>query len=364
LTGGAADSVRVLAASSRWYVVTVTDARGCIFTDSTFLEVLAPISPFRGLNASWCFGENYVLDPNLAAAFVGFSWLPDPDITDPSSWQQTFSTLPARWVYLALSDTLGCSYIDSIRINPEVRVQVNGSADRYVCNNDTVTLQVSGGTRYLWSTGDTTSSIRATTATQAVYWVIAYLGDCRSLNDTILLTNATAEADFTFSPDTGYAPQLVSFTNLSPDANQLRFVWDFGDGNGSVEANPQHIYRAPGAYSVRLNVRNVVTGCSDSLLYEFVIIDSIQILLPNAFTPNGDGINDVFRGVIRNFEAFEFLIYDRWGGLVFTGKSETFTWDGTQNGEALPAGVYPYVLKAQGKNGRPYNRTGQIVLIR
>lgn len=364
LTGGAADSVRVLAASSRWYVVTVTDTRGCISIDSTFLEVLAPISPFRGLNASWCFGENYVLDPNLAAAFVGFSWLPDPDITDPSSWQQTFSSLPARWVYLALSDTLGCSYIDSIRINPEVRVQVNGSADRYVCNDDTVTLQVSGGTRYLWSTGDTTSSIRATTATQAVYWVIAYLGDCRSLNDTILLTNATAEADFTFSPDTGYAPQVVSFTNLSPDANQLRFVWDFGDGNGSVEANPQHIYRAPGAYSVRLNVRNVVTGCSDSLYYEFVIIDSIQILLPNAFTPNGDGINDVFRGVIRNFEAFEFLIYDRWGGLVFTGKSETFTWDGTQNGEALPAGVYPYVLKAQGKNGRPYNRTGQIVLIR
>lgn len=364
LTGGTADSVRVLATSSRWYVVSVADARGCIATDSTFLEVVEPVSPFRGLNATWCFGETFILDPALADAFAGFTWLPDPDITDPTTWQQTFSSLPARWVYLSLSDTSGCNYIDSIRINPEVRVQVNGSADRYVCNDDTVTLQVSGGTRYLWSTGDTTSSIRATTATQAVFWVIAFLGDCRSLNDTILLTNATVEADFAFSPDTGYAPQIVSFTNLSPAANQSRFVWDFGDGNGSAEANPQHIYRAPGAYRVRLNVLNFVTGCSDSLVYEFVIIDSIQILLPNAFTPNGDGVNDVFKGVFRNFADFEFLIYDRWGGLVFTGTTETFTWDGTQNGDAVPAGVYPYVLKARGKNGRPYNRTGQIVLIR
>ena len=364
LNGGTTNEVTVRALSSRWYVVTVTDARGCISTDSVFLEVVEPVSPFQGINATWCYGESFTLDPALADAFSGFSWLPDPDITDPSSWQQTFSSLPARWVYLSLNDTLGCSYVDSIRLNPEVRVQVNGGPDRFVCNNDTITLQATGGTRYLWSTGDTTSSIRATTANQTAFWVIAFLGNCRSLTDTILLTNATVEADFGFSPDTGYAPQLVSFTNLSPSGTQSRFLWDFGDGNGSSEANPQHIYRAPGAYRVRLDVLNFVTGCSDSLVYEFVIIDSIQILLPNAFTPNGDGVNDVFRGILRNFADFEFLIYDRWGGLVFTATSETFSWDGTQNGQALPAGVYPYILKAQGKNGRPYNRSGQIILIR
>lgn len=364
LNGGTTNEVTVRAISSRWYVVTVTDVRGCISTDSVFLEVVEPVSPFQSINATWCYGESFTLDPALADAFSGFSWLPDPDIADPSSWQQTFSSLPARWVYLTLNDTLGCSYIDSIRLNPEIRVQVNGGPDRFVCNNDTITLQATGGTRYLWSTGDTTSSIRATTANQTAFWVIAYLGNCRSLTDTILLTNATVEADFDFSPDTGYAPQLVSFTNLSPTLTQSRFLWDFGDGNGSSEANPQHIYRAPGAYRVRLDVLNFVTSCSDSLVYEFVIIDSIQILLPNAFTPNGDGVNDVFRGVLRNFSDFEFLIYDRWGGLVFTATSETFSWDGTQNGQALPAGVYPYILKAQGKNGRPYNRSGQIILIR
>jgi len=364
LNGGLTEEVQVLALSSRWYVVTVTDLRGCISTDSVFLEVSEPISPFGGVNATWCYGESFILDPNLANAFSAFSWLPDPDITDPSSWQQSFSSLPARWAYLTLTDTFGCSYIDSIRLNPEVRVQVNAGPDRFVCNNDTITLQATGGTRYLWSTGDTTSSIRATTATQTAYWVIAYLGNCRSLTDTIFLTNATVEADFAFSPDTGYAPQLVSFTNLSPSASQSRFLWDFGDGNGSSLANPEHIYRAPGAYRVRLDVLNFVTGCSDSLIYEFVIVDSIQILLPNAFTPNGDGVNDVFKGVLRNFATFEFLIYDRWGSLVFTANTETFGWDGTQNGEALPPGIYPYILKAQGKNGRPYNRSGQIVLIR
>lgn len=364
LSGGTSNEARILATSSRWYVVTVTDVRGCVATDSVFLNVLQPVFPFQGINATWCYGSAFLLDPRLADAFTGFSWLPDPDITDQSSWQQTFSSLPARWVYLILNDTIGCSYIDSIRLNPEVRVQVNVGPDRFVCNDDSITLRASGGTRYLWSTGDTTSSIRATTVTQAAFSVIAYLGDCRSLADTVVLTNASVEADFAFSPDTGYAPQRVSFTNLSPESGQSRFLWDFGDNNGSSEANPEHIYRTPGAYRVRLDVLNFVTGCSDSLIYEFVIIDSIQILLPNAFTPNGDGVNDLFKGVIRNFSAFEFLIYDRWGGLVYVGNTETFNWDGTQNGEALPAGIYPYVLKAKGKNGRPYNRVGQIALIR
>ncbi|MDP2188767.1 MAG: gliding motility-associated C-terminal domain-containing protein [Sphingobacteriaceae bacterium] len=364
LSNANTNEARVLASSSRWYVVSVTDTRGCVATDSIFLNVIEPTSPFRGINATWCYGDTLQLDPAQAAGFSAYNWLPDVDITDPSRWQQSFSSLPSRWVYLLLTDTAGCSYIDSIRLNPEVRVQANGGPDRYVCNDDTITLRATGGTRYLWSTGDTTASIRATTATQASFWVIAYLGTCRSLADTVVLTNATVAADFIFSPDTGYAPQLVNFTNLSSAVNQSRFLWDFGDGTGSSEPNPQHIYRAPGAYRVRLQVLNFVTGCSDSLIYEFVIIDSIQILLPNAFTPNGDGVNDVFKGVIRNFADFDFLVYDRWGSLVYNANTENFSWDGTQNGEALPPGVYPYVLKARGKNGRPYNRTGQIVLIR
>lgn len=364
LADTSSNETRVLALSSRWYKLTVTDSRGCESTDSIFLEVINPRSVFLGIDAQWCYGDTFGVEPQLGSYFAAFNWLPDADITDPTSLRQVFADLPARWAYIQLTDSFGCSYIDSLWLNPTVTVNADAGPDRYVCGDDSVTLTVSGGSRYLWSTGDTTASVRVFTTATSTLWVTAFLGNCRSLPDTISIFYSPVVADFGFSPDTGYAPQEVSFVNLSPSPGINRFVWDFGDGESSVEENPRHIYRQPGAYRVVLQVTNTSTGCIDSLAYEFVIIDSVLVLIPNAFTPNGDGVNDVFKGVFRNFASFEFYIFDRWGSLMYLGRQENFEWDGLNEGKACAAGIYPYVFKAIGKNNRPFNLSGQIVLIR
>ncbi|MFN3529093.1 MAG: PKD domain-containing protein [Bacteroidia bacterium] len=364
LSNDSSATARVLALSSRWYIVTVRDSRGCEATDSIFLEVISPQRVFAGQNADWCYGDTQTVVPAASSLFTAINWLPDAEISDPTQPSQQFAQLPARWVYVQLTDSFGCSYLDSIWLNPRVTVVANGGPDRFVCNDDSVTLTASGGTRYRWSTGDTTASIRVFTNSSRVVWVEAFLGNCKSLPDTVEIFYQPVEAAFLFSPDTGYAPQEIQFINTSVGMGITQFLWRFGDGNGSSLQNPRHIYRKPGAYPVELKVLNPITGCSDSVRYEFLFIDSVFILMPNAFTPNGDGVNDLFVGILRNFEQIEFTIFDRWGNAIFIARREDFAWDGRSKDEMMPPGLYPYVLTAIGKNGIEYYHSGQIHLIR
>jgi gliding motility-associated-like protein len=357
-------SIRLLATSSRWYVVSGADARGCISTDSIWVEVAQPRPYLSLLTGNWCFGDTLRLSAPTDRYFTSMVWEADVDIVNVASQEQRFVSLPPRWVYATLTDSFGCSYRDSIWLNPQITVQANAGPDRVVCGDDSLVLTAGGGTSYLWSTGDTTPSIRVYTANSMQVWVVAFLGRCRSLPDTIFINRIPVQAAFSFSPDTGYAPQEIQFLTTSPPESFTRVVWDFGDGKGSTETNPRHIYRQAGSYRVRQVVSNFKTGCSDTLDYEFVYIDSIQMLLPNAFSPNGDGVNDTYRGVLRNFREFEFLIFDRWGSLIYTARKEDFAWDGSDRGSPVPPGVYPYVLKAIGKNGKSYHHSGQIILIR
>lgn len=357
-------SVRVFAQSSRWYVVTVFDAIGCSATDSIYLEVFPTFRALDQINNQWCYGDSLRITPTVGQRFSAFNWLADADIADPGLANQVFSSLPARWVYLQLTDTSGCTYLDSIWLQPRITVTANGGPDRFVCGPDSIVLTARGGITYLWSTGDTTASIQVYTNTSRVYWVETRIGNCKSLPDSIVVSYRPIEADFAFTPDTAYAPQEVAFQNLSFPNENLRFTWDFGDGASSSMPNPIHVYRQPGFYRIVLKVVNPITGCSDSLVYEYLFVDSIQIMLPNAFTPNGDGTNDVYTGVLRNLRDVDFRIYDRWGGLVFRSIQPEIAWNGNSNGSICQPGVYPYVLEAKGKNGRPYQLTGQIILIR
>jgi gliding motility-associated-like protein len=70
-----------------------------------------------------------------------------------------------------------------------------------------------------------------------------------------------------------------------------------------------------------------------------------DLYVPNSFSPNGDGINDVFTGVSRGFADFQLTIYDRWGRVIHSTQNEEVGWDGTSKGERVPSGVYAYVLE-------------------
>ena len=155
-------------------------------------------------------------------------------------------------------------------------------------------------------------------------------------------------------------------TNCTQGDNN--YFWDFGDGVTSTETHPIHEYTEPGRYSVVMIAADAY-NCIDSLRQDYVINGPVYIA--NAFTPNGDGINDEMSVIGKTIQKDEFIwaIYDRHGVLVFLSLDPAISWDGTiqvgknKSKNASP-GVYVYRLKYKDVNGNYFERDGNITLIR
>ena len=154
-----------------------------------------------------------------------------------------------------------------------------------------------------------------------------------------------------FSLDFSYTPERptivennVSFQGQSTVAGD--FVWTFGDGGKSLEERPIYTYQDTGLFTVRLTVTDP-TGCIDTLSKQIYIAPIVDLIYPNAFTPDGDGSNDLFLGVgeITLITDFELMIFDRWGKIIFHTRDPLEGWNGKLNnaGQVLPVGVYTYL---------------------
>ncbi|GIV22884.1 MAG: gliding motility-associated C-terminal domain-containing protein [Bacteroidia bacterium] len=163
------------------------------------------------------------------------------------------------------------------------------------------------------------------------------------------------------SADTIEVGQPVSFTaSAQPTAGT--FTWDFGDGTAtSGNATQSHTYATPGTYTVAV----AAPPCSDTAYKAIVVVAPFALYIPNAFTPNGDGVNDswspIFRGAVK---TLRWRIYDRWGLLIATGEGPTARWDGTKKGEPCAEGAYVYVVEGETLTGEKLTRSGTITLLR
>jgi gliding motility-associated-like protein len=153
---------------------------------------------------------------------------------------------------------------------------------------------------------------------------------------------AAFEADLPSLPST---EDPIQFNNESLGSNA--YAWNFGDENASEAQRPLHRFELPGIYSVTLIVSNEF-GCSDTTMRVVEIPE--DIVLPNVFSPNGDGANDVLEVPLSGIKTLSLTIFDRWGNVVFESSQTKLYWDGRNaNGERMPAGTYFAVLKATGE---------------
>ncbi len=153
------------------------------------------------------------------------------------------------------------------------------------------------------------------------------------------------------------APVLLKDTSFGADS----WRWTFGNGLGSTFENPITQYEAAGSYTIRQWVSDSA-GCNDSAQYMLDIFCSLKV--PNVFSPNGDGINDIFliQGLCINDYTIE--IIDRWGLTLFVGSATSGGWDGrTVAGEECPSGTYYYVLRLL-MEGKEMVKKGFLTLLR
>jgi gliding motility-associated-like protein len=160
-----------------------------------------------------------------------------------------------------------------------------------------------------------------------------------------------------------YAPE-ISFFDAS--TNAVSWQWDFGDhSNPLFNRNPSHTYQDTGIYEVKL-ITTSPNGCIDTAFGKVVIRGEFAFYMPNAFTPNNDGVNDNFMALGIGVKEFEMFIYDRWGLQIFHSQDLKMGWDGRVQGKETPCqmDVYLYVVKVVDFMGRSHQYIGHVSLVR
>ncbi|MBL7946226.1 MAG: gliding motility-associated C-terminal domain-containing protein [Flavobacteriales bacterium] len=153
----------------------------------------------------------------------------------------------------------------------------------------------------------------------------------------------------------------VRFTSTSTDADEVTFLLYTEPLVDTTTFTFVHPFQAAGCYAVELRATNV-HGCADDLSDEYCVEEAFAMWVPNAFTPNGDGINDVFGAVTSLTGTYraEMQVYDRWGSMIFSTADIVGGWDGSNTMD----GVYAWRIGAQDRQGKWRERTGHVVLIR
>jgi gliding motility-associated-like protein len=194
------------------------------------------------------------------------------------------------------------------------------------------------------------------------------MGDCGS-TDSLTFTVTLSEnphADFTYTPLEAKAREPIQFVFTGQDA--AYYLWRFGDHSAvSSDRDPTHSYMRGGVYTVHLEVANVDNNCFDTSSAQ-IFIEALweAVYVPNAFSPNRDGKNELYKPVaIGIFNPVRMHIYNRWGALVFrTDDAEQVGWDGTYNGQPCPPETYTYLIEYENTLGEIKQTKGTVQLLR
>ncbi|RZN79954.1 MAG: PKD domain-containing protein [Winogradskyella sp.] len=156
---------------------------------------------------------------------------------------------------------------------------------------------------------------------------------------------------------------LIEFTNeATGDFESI--LWDFGDGSFSTEENPIHTYSAIGNYVVTQTV-TYPFGCVYTSVVTLIVEKGYELLVPDAFTPNEDSLNDFFRPEQRGLNNLELRIYDTWGSIVYTETGESLQgWDGKVKNEIAENGNYYYTFSGTTFYGKEIKKQGALVFIK
>ncbi|MBL7913370.1 MAG: gliding motility-associated C-terminal domain-containing protein [Bacteroidia bacterium] len=391
------------------YTLTVTDAiNKCKSTQTLtiYQNTAKPTAIITGSNAISCdtptINFTNASTSNVPATFfptlpvIGYIWSgPSPQQT-----QQVTSTYIAytpagianQYTLVAKDLNNGCTSVATKtlgdnRVYPIVNTPLQPGPFILDCGvNTTATISplITGtttGFTYSWVAVPTTSFSSYTSSVTTVnkpgpYKIIVTntVNGCQSYG-VVEVINGGITGDFLPSTYTGYAPLNVSFTNLSASsstatgASSITSVWSFGNGQSqittSTSISPVTTYSNAGTYTVTMYV--VKGACLDTVYKVIKVELPSKLEVPNVFTPNGDGSNDVFFLKVANVAEINAIIFDRWGNKVYESNSTTgnIEWDGKSSaGKELPAGTYFYIIKATGKDDRTYDQKGNVSIYR
>jgi gliding motility-associated-like protein len=183
-----------------------------------------------------------------------------------------------------------------------------------------------------------------------------------------ILVHPKPKANFHYTPafGTDILNPEVAFVNTSN--GQDNSFWHFNDGSVVIaETNPSHVYADTGVYQVKLVV-STIYNCFDSIIIPLKVNEISTLYVPNAFSPDGNSLNDIFAPSGIQVYDYTMMIFDRWGEKIFQSSAPNEGWDGKYGGTLCKEGVYVYKIEFKAINGeikrQVQTRVGHVTLLR
>lgn len=323
---------------------------------------VAPVGkPFNSQSFEWVFGDGTTLVSNA------------PVVTHSYAAAGTYR------IVLRLIDTSYCNSPDSAEVTIRIAINVKAQFETppfgcapYLAFFNNTSL---GGQQYFWDFGDgspidnneSPTHLYTNPGTYIIKLVVIDPSTCNITDSTLqtIIVSPKPTADFSFTPIPPQENTYTTFFNSS--VGGTHYKWLFGDGDSLVtiqrDTIVKHIYNASGVFTVCLIAYNDY-DCTDTICKPVQSIILPLLDVPNAFTPNSDGVNDFVR--VRGFgiTQMNWKIFNRWGTLVFQSTNPNAGWNGYYRGTLQPQEVYVYVLDVTFSDKSKYQKKGDITLLR
>lgn len=370
----------------------VTDTLSCNLKDSSFIELEIVngeplIADFLFTQGDPCAGD-FNVDFSNESTIQGNTYSVSWDFLDIGQFLVDFENPsfefsgPGEYlVTMVVRDSLPCFVTDTVEyivsFDLDELVQANFALPENDCAPLSVNLEADdqGPTAsYAWDLGNgETASGQNTTVefeNAGSYDISLLVEDPNSCNlmDTEMMS-ITVFPNYTssFSASTliAEAGESISF-EYDGDAplNDAEFSWSLGNGEFPDGPSSVAIYNTDGTFQVCLTVAALNSDCESQTCEDILIDSQTAIGVPNAFSPNGDGQNEIFKVEGFGIVEFDFQIFNRWGNLLFETSDVASGWDGRYKGREQDIGVYVYKVQAVLLGGKTFEKKGNFTLLK
>lgn len=347
-TASTKNIITIIPTQNSVYSVTSTDNIGCTNSDSAIVFV-NPIPAIHVINDKACIGDSAIL---IASGGIQYLW----------STGDTVPYLPLivdtnSLYYVTITDVNGCSDvgIGQIQINSLPVIAV--TPDTAICYGDRIKLFASGGVDYLWSNGIVMRTFNAKPLVDTVFSVIVTdSNSCINYDTVKVIINPFHELFVNVLEDTICRGKGTLITVKGASS----YKWNTGEITPSIYVHPNYSTY----YSVTGSVTSFGILCRVTEMIEIKVKECNTFYIPNAFSPKG--INNVFKpkGVFFDISSYSFMIFDKWGKLLFETDNPEIGWDGRVNGEWVQLGVYAYRVKYINMLKEVFERVGTVTVVK
>ena len=316
-------------------------SEGCSWKDTIHLE-FNYIPPYDIKDTAICLGDTF------------FTFIPDTISTFRWSNGSTDTSLALvtggdYWVDRTLG---GCLTTDTFHLRIKILPAINMEIDTFLCFGDSLTFDLPKNMdSYLWSNGESTSSV--VLKDSGTYW-------CRIENEECISSD-TFHIYLEYKPQVNFGPDSTvcvgDETNLKVVVSNGQILWHNSSSDDVFNVTQN------GTFWVELT--NACGSVSDTISLQLDTCRCISTI-PNSFTPNLDGLNEIFRPVLYGceMEKYSFQIFNRWGERLFSTEDPNAFWDGTYNDKNVPAGLYVYVLNYATRRQEVSHLSGEVHILR